>query len=260
MFEDIRKEDEKVAGRGSGKVEDMFNDVDPAPEPTSAVRSGHLKPTQQGAVGAAPPSPPGAVQVPPPGQHVGPPRPLTHLSQIDEWSSKKPRKGMRLAIISMVAIIAIGATAYFVFFYQAAVPAPDTTGTITPDDSINATNDTSVPADNQNSNIDIPTNARIDSDGDGLTDVEEQVFGTDPESIDTDNDGLSDSDEVNIYKTDPLQNDTDNDALSDRDEIFVWQTDPNNPDSDNDTYQDGAEIQNGYDPKGPGRLNPSDIE
>jgi len=42
-----------------------------------------------------------------------------------------------------------------------------------------------------------------DSDGDGLTDAEEEVIGTDPENPDTDGDGVSDGQEV-IDGTDPL--------------------------------------------------------
>jgi hypothetical protein len=70
-----------------------------------------------------------------------------------------------------------------------------------------------------------------DSDGDGLPDDEEARLGTDPQVVDSDADGLSD-----------------------REEVFVYGTDPLNPDTDGDTYKDGGEVQNGYDPKGPGRL------
>src|SRR3989338_7812390 len=42
-----------------------------------------------------------------------------------------------------------------------------------------------------------------DSDGDGLTDVEEGTLGTDPNNPDTDGDGISDGDEV-VAGTDPL--------------------------------------------------------
>ena len=55
----------------------------------------------------------------------------------------------------------------------------------------------------------------IDSDGDGLTDREEAMLGTDPFNPDTDGDGLTDGEEVKIYHTDPLNPDTDGDGLSD---------------------------------------------
>ncbi|NLZ74308.1 hypothetical protein GX917_00120 [Candidatus Falkowbacteria bacterium] len=65
----------------------------------------------------------------------------------------------------------------------------------------------------------------IDSDGDGLTDEEEILLGTNINVIDTDGDGLSDYEEVKIYKTNPLSADTDGDG-----------------------YLDGEEVKNGYDP------------
>jgi hypothetical protein len=69
----------------------------------------------------------------------------------------------------------------------------------------------------------------IDTDGDGLTDVEEKALGTKADMADTDNDGLTDWAEIKIYKTDPLNSDT-----------------------DGDTYKDGQEVVNGYDPAIPG--------
>ncbi len=64
-----------------------------------------------------------------------------------------------------------------------------------------------------------------DTDGDGLTDIEETTLGTDPENPDTDGDGLSDGDEVNEFGTSPT-----------------------NPDTDGDGFSDGAEASNGSDP------------
>jgi len=71
----------------------------------------------------------------------------------------------------------------------------------------------------------------VDSDVDGLTDVEEKIAGTNPNVIDTDNDGLSDYEEVKIYHTNSL-----------------------NADSDGDSYLDGAEVKSGYNPNGSGKL------
>lgn len=58
-----------------------------------------------------------------------------------------------------------------------------------------------------------------DSDGDGLTDSEEQTLGTDPNNPDTDGDGLSDGAEVNVHGTDPLDADSDNDGFTDGAEV-----------------------------------------
>ncbi|MCA9495011.1 MAG: VWA domain-containing protein, partial [Myxococcales bacterium] len=68
-----------------------------------------------------------------------------------------------------------------------------------------------------------------DTDGDGLTDLEEQVWGTNPALPDTDGDGLSDGDEVEVHGTDPLDVDTDNDGLDDGDDDIVHDTDPTVP-------------------------------
>lgn len=70
----------------------------------------------------------------------------------------------------------------------------------------------------------------LDTDHDGLTDTEEQSYGTDPRNPDTDGDGLTDGDEVKKYKTNPLSQDTDGDG-----------------------HPDATEIKNGYNPLGAGR-------
>jgi len=70
-----------------------------------------------------------------------------------------------------------------------------------------------------------------DTDGDGLTDAEEKIAGTNPNVVDTDGDGLSDYEEVKIYHTNPL-----------------------NADTDGDGYLDGAEVKSGHNPNGPGKL------
>ncbi|MDD4994943.1 MAG: hypothetical protein PHW53_00490 [Patescibacteria group bacterium] len=73
--------------------------------------------------------------------------------------------------------------------------------------------------------------APVDTDRDGLEDTEEAIAGTNPNLADTDGDGLSDSEEVIIFKTNPL-----------------------NIDTDGDTYTDKAEVDNGYNPNGEGKL------
>jgi outer membrane protein OmpA-like peptidoglycan-associated protein len=81
-----------------------------------------------------------------------------------------------------------------------------------------------------------------DSDGDGLSNKEEEQIGTDPHNPDTDGDGLKDGAEVKLYRTNPLNKDTDGDGLNDYEEIFKYRTDPLNPDTDGDGLIDGDEV------------------
>lgn len=250
MFEDVRKEDEKVVSGpvGKGRIEDMFDPVDPTSDPKSAIQGGRLTPVSGSAQVGQPPAPPAG------GLRVGPPDPLTHLSQIDTWSTKKSRRGLLITVIVLVLLVGAAAAAYFLYSVPSAAPVNTSAQGNEPAGNTNATANEN--AANANENVQPPTNAAIDSDLDGLTDVEEESLGTDPNLVDTDSDGLSDKDEARVYKTNPLVSDTDNDGLLDRDELLSWKTDPLNPDTDGDTFLDGAEVQNGYDPNGLGKLAP----
>lgn len=66
--------------------------------------------------------------------------------------------------------------------------------------------------------------------------------------VDSDGDGLSDEDENNRYGTDPDNPDSDEDGLSDGEEVNTTQTDPLNSDSDGDLMPDGFEVNNDLDP------------
>lgn len=121
-----------------------------------------------------------------------------------------------------------------------------------------------------------------DSDNDGMPDLLEMTYGTDPHNHDTDDDGLTDWDEMNWlgynpltkdtdgngvndgdedadedgltnilegnYGTNMIVKDTDHDDLSDYDEVMMYKTDPTNPDTDGDGVNDGLEIALGSDP------------
>ncbi|MGJ9593517.1 Rib/alpha-like domain-containing protein [Actinotignum sp. GS-2025b] len=108
-----------------------------------------------------------------------------------------------------------------------------------------------------------------DTDGDGLTDSEEEKIGTDPKNPDTDGDGINDGDEVNGTKnpfkddkfnkdgkpgnTNPLNPDTDGDGVNDGDEVTGKNnggkpTNPNKADTDGDGVTDADEIKDGTDP------------
>ena len=107
-------------------------------------------------------------------------------------------------------------------------------------------------SDNNQPLIDVPR----DSDGDGLTDEQEQVIGTDPRSADTDGDGLTDGEEVATHNTDPKLADTDGGGISDGAEVNRG-TDPRTSsddiaddyDTDNDGLTDAEEETAGTDPE-----------
>lgn len=98
----------------------------------------------------------------------------------------------------------------------------------------------------------------VDSDGDGLTDTDEQTFyGTDPHQADTDFDGHTDGEEIaqrfsprHVDKKRLVEVDSDSDGLNDDWELKL-NTGLLNPDSDGDGYHDGEEVLNGYDPLQP---------
>ena len=71
--------------------------------------------------------------------------------------------------------------------------------------------------------------------------------GEEAPGIDTDADGLSDLEELEL-DTDPNDPDSDNDGLLDGEEVNDYYTDPNDPDTDGDDWNDGDEIMEGYDP------------
>lgn len=81
-----------------------------------------------------------------------------------------------------------------------------------------------------------------DTDGDGVNNVDEYNYGTNPQSTDTDNDKVTDAEEVG-NGTDPLNVDSDGDGLSDYAET-VNGTDAHDADSDDDGYTDGEEAGN----------------
>ncbi len=94
--------------------------------------------------------------------------------------------------------------------------------------------------------INDPSLAGKDPDGDGLTNLQEFQLGTDPKNPDTDGDGVTDGEEVK-RGTNPLSPDTDGDGLTDGEEIRLG-TDPLNPDTDGDGIPDGIEIKLGLNP------------
>lgn len=93
----------------------------------------------------------------------------------------------------------------------------------------------------------------LDTDRDGLPDVEEEQYKTDPYDPDTDKDGLLDGEEVKTWLTDPLNPDSDYDLLKDGDEVKKYKTNPLERDTDKGGVADGHEVledsTNPLDPK-----------
>ncbi|MHA1201151.1 MAG: S8 family serine peptidase [Candidatus Heimdallarchaeaceae archaeon] len=120
----------------------------------------------------------------------------------------------------------------------------------------------------------INTYQRTDTDGDGLYDVEEIMWGTIIDDTDTDDDGMPDGWEFRnllepldpgdydddpdgdgltnlleyLHGSDPNEIDSDNDGLTDGDEVNIYNTSPSDTDSDGDTMPDGWEVSNGLNP------------
>lgn len=108
----------------------------------------------------------------------------------------------------------------------------------------------------------LPLCETLDTDADGLTDIDEINLSTNYNVPDTDGDGLSDGIEIYQTFTNPLGMDSNGNVLMDNlddndtdgsnniDEIN-YNTNPNNPDSDGDTLSDGTEINLGINPNNP---------
>jgi hypothetical protein len=86
------------------------------------------------------------------------------------------------------------------------------------------------------------SDASLDLDEDGVSNLNEFINGTNPTHQDTDNDGLSDYVEIYVHQTSPISIDSDEDGLSDSDEILIHLTDPMLVDSDEDDFSDGDEV------------------
>ena len=114
----------------------------------------------------------------------------------------------------------------------------------------------------------------IDGDADGINDLVESLYGTDPSNPDTDGDLILDGWEIDnsldplnasdaaldfdsdnltnldesLFDTDPNNSDSDDDELPDGMEVHTYGTDPANQDSDYDLMPDGWEIEHSLDP------------
>lgn len=111
-----------------------------------------------------------------------------------------------------------------------------------------------------------PTNPlKADTDGDGVVDGAECLFGTDPlnpaskpsayQQNDSDHDGLPDNIEA-LFGSDPHNPDTDGDGIPDGLEVMGWGTSPTAKDTNNNGCPDNVEIA---DVNGDRRVNVTDL-
>ncbi len=224
--------------------EDMFSPVDdsaasvvgqkpisaeeaPLP-PASALSVGVLKPKSN--------TPPAVPKVMTP--------PMDSMSNPASYPTKGPVFGRILITVLLIVILGglFGGGGWFVytrFIKKSSTELQNIKNNQTPE--------VSLPAQSPDNLVTIPTpNENLSG---NATDTK-LLFG---EPIDSDGDGLTDDREKELI-TDPTNWDTDHDGLSDYDEVTIWKTDPKNQDTDGDTYQDGAEVKNGYNPAGPGKI------
>lgn len=196
---------------------------------------------------AAPVAPPSAPAAPAPTPAAMPSAPQTPTAQPSAptpgvptgrtlpSAPKKSGGGLLKAFLAVVAVIlVIGVALFIAYTLIIQSPAED-------DEIIGA----------------VEGNGVIDEDGGSLmpepTPTPTPEPDPEPVDIDSDGDGLNDADEADAG-TDPSNQDSDADGLGDREEVMTYGTDPLDADTDNDGFLDGAEVRDGYNPNGDGKL------
>lgn len=164
---------------------------------------------------------------------------------------KNKRKIKQLAFILLAGFIIIGGVIFFFWNNRLELAMKDANGNKV---DITIGNKTADDVNKIAIVKDIEVSDMTDSDGDGVLDRVEKIFGTNLNSIDSDNDGILDGEEIYGWGTDPLKQDTDGDGVSDYNEVKVYKSNPLLTDSDEDGFVDGEEVAGGYNPAGKGKL------
>lgn len=238
--------------------EDMFADTADVPSPQketmgvpeespSALEAGILRPKQAGVLPRPALETPQAVPASPPKtERMITPPPMMGEREYTPTVSYLPERagvGKTLLIIALIILGAgvIGGGAWYVYMRMQGVNP--LTQTVVPD-----TTETELVPPVLTEPVEPVTEAPVEPQA--QTGDSSVLFG---ETIDSDSDGLDDIREGELG-TSAVNWDTDGDTLSDYDEVMVWKTDPRAVDSDNDAFADNVEINNGYNPAGPGRM------
>lgn len=243
-----------------GEPDDMFAGAgvdSPLPEPVSipptALDAGVLRPVAAQTAPLPTPNPtpiPTSAPTPTPSRRETSPLPSMPLSggANSDGVLSAPLGGHKalITVIVVLSLIIVGGGAAWA--YVTFINPPDT-------QVLTNTNTQVVPETNTSEEasavLETPTTT-AEAVVDNTTSTDSLILFGEP-VLDTDSDGLDDS--VEREKgTNMLAWDSDGDSLSDGDEILTWKTNPLKADSDDDTYEDAAEIKNGYNPNGPGKL------
>ncbi len=198
----------------------MFDDLSKSPEDI-------FEKTDEAAPHVAPPTAPPVVS----SEQVLPSQPLQPLSPLQP-SATTPLQpsssgGHIKTVIIIVAILVVIGGAFLISWRILSSRTPVTPQEPTEEVKEAVTEGFSLPEVTQPEVV----QPEVDTDKDGLSDLQEAQLGTSPKSSDTDGDFLFDLEELEVYGTNPL-----------------------NSDSDGDGFLDGNEVKAGYDPNGPGML------
>jgi len=228
-----------------GEPEDIFSQIDGGEDVAPTVDlppAGSATPPEEISQPVSPPevmSRPSAREAgilqPPTKQIAEPP-----ISQMSPARGPVLSQGLMIVVISLVALAIVGGGGWWV--YHSFISPPKD---FFPQTEVNVDNSVPVETSVENNSSSTQNNNTTPEQVDNSV-----LFG---EQVDSDDDQLSDDKERELG-TDPNNWDSDADGLGDGDEALVWKTNPLNPDTDGDTYLDGAEVKNGYNPLGPGKL------
>ncbi|HLC63814.1 MAG TPA: hypothetical protein VJK25_00495 [Patescibacteria group bacterium] len=186
----------------------------------------------------------------PPERMAGPPEPLAELpDDVEDEDGSGSKKFFWIGLVALIVILGAGGWfAYSQFFKSSPVLN-------LPSVNLNSVSPANLNRQFQEQVVNLNLN-RNTNQAEEVVEPEqeagEEVF------VDSDRDGLTDPEEEQ-YGTDPAEADSDGDELFDREEVMVYQSDPLNPDTDGDGYLDGDEVQNGYDPLRPGSARLLDL-